>query len=1080
MRSLKSYEGTKGFDSSKMTEAIEMLYRTKTQHEDLDEFLESMLICRYCLDKLRKDTEVARSTINYLAVDKTPDCIQQLNIFERSLIKFCVTSITVVRLGQVTNTRRPRNELNAALKGRIAYLPVDVTSNASFLPDKLLSVDNLVLLVGGQPTSKKTVWTSAVDLRKIHKALAWLRENNNLYRDVPAYTMQELQEKICQRPPEDNHVDEEEPRTGALLRKLDEAAKSRLYENFSVQPISSDFPADTLIDYQIGRASGLSENLFDTDLDIKAFPELFPTGKYGMRDVRRAVSISTTDYLRSRLLNRNPKFRLNLNYLFHCFHVQEISNMTHSVGHMLRSVTGNALSARSMLDRLKAKDADIAGKMFSIMANMRGTKEYFSKLAMNVKWLIRELGPPTLFVTCASAEWFSDALVEHIRDINKDFAKTDSMTPAELCAMDPVSVSIHFHKKWKAIFKKLILAKESPMFGHVSEFFWRIEYQSRGAPHVHCLLWIDNAPMIGKDSNDDVKAYIDQISTCSMPDSSSSPTLSALVAKFQTHKCNKYCTKAYKKNGQFYRKCRFGFPRPTKPATYLNDVADCLAVNHSKQPRKRLYHLRRTEQEANINDYNPALLLANQANVDVQYIGHMGSRLPYYITNYITKHERSENDEMWQQMYSAAKSVGTNAMSFLLNAIKQRQVGANEAVDRLLGHKLYSQSRQLRFADLQPRDKACRVLKPMKEVERLVQSDENSTDIFYDHWVLDIYPARPDVLEDVSLHEFLGWYEKGGNVKDVTMRLKNGNGCLRKRTVKPYIVTHPIVNPNRSSEEKERYFYQLLKLFRPWRDEQNICSLGQTYEAAFVEQSEHLPAMVEYDKKNRERIARDEKFDDAIKQAAADQNRLNSDVEDDEGAAFEGCAVDNGEMAMRDVLDAHRTATATDRHSADDLQEAYGGLNVDQKRVVDKVMMKLSSAADGYHLMVSGEGGTGKSRVISVLQRLVTASNPESALPVVVTAPTGLAAYQINGTTIHRLLSLPIEHGKPADYSRLQQEQLMTLRAMLKNLKLIILDEVSMVTTDRNHVKQSSLWLREFSLLRRPVATPTGKGRAAV
>jgi len=31
----------------------------------------------------------------------------------------------------------------------------------------------------------------------------------------------------------------------------------------------------------------------------------------------------------------------------------------------------------------------------------------------------------------------------------------------------------------------------------------------------------------------------------------------------------------------------------------------------------------------------------------------------------------------------------------------------------------------------------------------------------------------------------------------------------------------------------------------------------------------------------------------------------------------------------------------------------------------------------------------------------------------VVAAPTGLAAHNIGGTTIHRLLSLPIEHGKP-------------------------------------------------------------------
>jgi len=67
---------------------------------------------------------------------------------------------------------------------------------------------------------------------------------------------------------------------------------------------------------------------------------------------------------------------------------------------------------------------------------------------------------------------------------------------------------------------------------------------------------------------------------------------------------------------------------------------------------------------------------------------------------------------------------------------------------------------------------------------------------------------------------FLGWYKKGGSRKYETMHLKNCNEYLQKRIVKPYIITHPIVNPNRSTEEKEQYFfYQLLKLFKPWRDE---------------------------------------------------------------------------------------------------------------------------------------------------------------------------------------------------------------------------------------------------------------------
>ena len=180
----------------------------------------------------------------------------------------------------------------------------------------------------------------------------------------------------------------------------------------------------------------------------------------------------------------------------------------------------------------------------------------------------------------------------------------------------------------------------------------------------------------------------------------------------------------------------------------------------NNQPRKRLYHLKRTEEEANINDYNAALLLANQANVDVQFIGHLGSRLPFYITSYMTKHERSEQDDMWRDIFSSTKSLGQNAMSFLLKSVNSRQVGANEAADRLLSHKLYSKSRQIRFADLRPADKAKRVLKPLTELDRLVQVDSQSENIYQLHWVIDIYPDRPDILQDCSLHELLSWYER--------------------------------------------------------------------------------------------------------------------------------------------------------------------------------------------------------------------------------------------------------------------------------------------------------------------------------
>ena len=115
--------------------------------------------------------------------------------------------------------------------------------------------------------------------------------------------------------------------------------------------------------------------------------------------------------------------------------------------------------------------------------------------------------------------------------------------------------------------------------------------------------------------------------------------------------------KTYKHKGKFYRKCRFGLPRTTTKETQLNDVVNCLAVNQSKQPRERLYHLQRSRQETLTNDYNPALLLANQANVDVQYIRHIGSRLPNYIIDYITKHERCEQDDLWRGCHVVLHAV---------------------------------------------------------------------------------------------------------------------------------------------------------------------------------------------------------------------------------------------------------------------------------------------------------------------------------------------------------------------------------------------------------------------------------------
>ena len=58
-------------------------------------------------------------------------------------------------------------------------------------------------------------------------------------------------------------------------------------------------------------------------------------------------------------------------------------------------------------------------------------------------------------------------------------------------------------------------------------------------------------------------------------------------------------------------------------------------------------------------------------------------------------------------------------------------------------------------------------------------------------------------------------------------------------------------------------------------------------------------------------------------------------------------------------------------------------------------------------------------------------------------APTGVAAININGTTIHTALSIPKESG---DFAPKMSDQKRTqLRLTLSELKLIIVDEISKV-----------------------------------
>ena len=88
----------------------------------------------------------------------------------------------------------------------------------------------------------------------------------------------------------------------------------------------------------------------------------------------------------------------------------------------------------------------------------------------------------------------------------------------------------------------------------VKEYAIKIEFQERGSPHTHCLLWVDDAPRIDVDSNDDVCAFVDKFLSGFIPDET--PTnkhISGLVKQYETHSHSSYC--------RHNHSCCFGFPK---------------------------------------------------------------------------------------------------------------------------------------------------------------------------------------------------------------------------------------------------------------------------------------------------------------------------------------------------------------------------------------------------------------------------------------------------------------------------------------------------------------------------------------
>ena len=120
-----------------------------------------------------------------------------------------------------------------------------------------------------------------------------------------------------------------------------------------------------------------------------------------------------------------------------------------------------------------------------------------------------------------------------------------------------MTCSRHFDHRVQE-FLNTILKSDCEPTGNLREFFYRVEFQQRGSPHIHMLVWIENAPTLEKNSEEEIVQFVDNYLTCSAATEDT-----AHLVELQTHKHSRTC----RKKGRAI--CRFGFPLPPLPKTML-------------------------------------------------------------------------------------------------------------------------------------------------------------------------------------------------------------------------------------------------------------------------------------------------------------------------------------------------------------------------------------------------------------------------------------------------------------------------------------------------------------------------------
>ncbi|XP_059077054.1 uncharacterized protein LOC131876217 [Cryptomeria japonica] len=702
---------------------------------------------------------------------------------------------------------------------------------------------------------------------------------------------------------------------------------------------------------------------------------------------------------------------------------------------------------------------------------IRISLDYIHQLKKNVFAMIRQLGPPTFFLTFTSAEQNWNALTSTLQELHNMHQSTLQQQEAyninqidkfQLIKRDPVTCARYYRHRINAL-KKLISTDDS-FFGNVLDYFSVTEFQNRGNEHDHFLIWVKDAPIYGKHSNSSIIEFVDKYITCA------TEHLEPSIAILHKHHHTKQCRRS--KNGA----CRYNFPLPPVQKTMIlepliekNETIISIANNILSKLQTTNYNISFTFQmflnELDITEdeyiialrstiHRPTLFLQRKpsetwnnsfgrkipqlwkANTDAQFVLNAYAAAMYY-SSYMAKVDKSMTQEFkrickehQQDNIDAIKMI-SKLGNTLLNL---QQMSSQQAAHIVLSLPLNYSSRKCIFIDTRSDNNRTFILKP---VELLNKEPDESENVICNS-LIDYYIKRPQAIAHICLAEFVSKYNKKGNK-------------INAKT-KPNVIR--FINFNKHTDLENHCREQLL-LYVPFIiNEHTLKQNVNTWEDAYLLHEKTI-------QRNRTKFT----------------YNINATWGDTEKAIHEINYEDNNTHTQSSIGQTSKQNEQYDMH--EDMQTVHCNkinniapnafkisqhpqimdnndyyklrqmLNKEQQTIVkDIIMKKLKNIKAPLHLFLTGGAGTGKTftakAIYQALLRIYNNSidnDPEKPKSLI-TAFTRKAAYNIGGTTLHSTFQIPFNK---SEFVPLNTKTLDAMSKHYYQLHVLLIDEISLV-----------------------------------